>query len=108
MTPHAGAVYVVLGSTSGAAPGTSFGGVSIPLNPDFYTSWVLTHPGSAPLLGGVGTLDSQGTANASFTSAPSSLPPVLLGTNLNHAFVLLDPTQQVVFASNPLLLELQS
>ncbi len=104
----AGSSFLLLGSTLGTAPGIPLGADVLPLNPDFYLNFVLTHPGAAPLLGGTGRLDDGGAAVAQFAVGAGTLPPGLAGTNLHHAFLVLDPSFAVTFASNPMLLELGS
>ena len=99
--------YLLLGSLSGTEPGVLVDGLVLPLNFDAYTSFTLTSPNSAPLLGGVGQLDPDwgtGTATLRIAALPD---PSLAGTIVSHAFVALDPvTGAVVFASDAADIEL--
>lgn len=98
----AGLPYLILGSLSGTSPGIPLDGHVLPLNPDGYLIDVLINPNLPPLAGSFGTLDAQGSATASF-NVPQGLPPSLLGTQFNHAFVVIEllPTLlHVVLASN--------
>ncbi len=55
----------------------------------------------APLLGALGTLDSQGRGTAVFV-IPANYLSVLSGLTLTHAFIIADPVVQVpFFTSNP-------
>jgi hypothetical protein len=75
--------------------------MAIPLNPDPYFTYTLTHVGQPPLAGGAGLLGPTGGATASF-ALPAGSPPALVGVVGNHAFVLVDlATLTVTFASNP-------
>ena len=102
----AGTLHLVLGTTSGTAPGVPVGSVVVPLNPDAYTSLVLAAPGSPPLVGALGLLDAAGEAQATFSLPPGS-SPALVGLAVHHAFVALDPTTGALLdASNPVALDL--
>jgi hypothetical protein len=86
---HAGEFYFLAGSASGTSPGFGFGGVNVPLNVDSYTLSTLLAPGTPPLAGSFGSLDGAGKASASFTLGTGYAG--LVGLNLDHAFVTLDP-----------------
>ena len=104
-TPHAGEVYLVLGSASGTTPGTPIGGHVLPLQFDGYFVLTLSQPNVFPFSQTLGTLDARGRANASF-----ALPPglrALAGLHFDHAYVLIDPLSgSVTRASNAVPLDL--
>jgi hypothetical protein len=84
---HALELDYLLGSTTGASPGTPAGdGVTLPLNLDSYFLHTLATPNIAPLSGSLGTLNALGKATAQFT-LPPALDPALVGLTVNHAAV---------------------
>ena len=78
-------IYLLLGSTSGDAPGFVVDGLTLPLNVDSYTLYLLQHPNQMPLAGSLGSFDGNGTASASFT-LPPAFDPALAGLTVHHAF----------------------
>ena len=89
---HAGELYLMLGSTSGVAPGTlAAPGVLVPLNTDPYLIYTLTHPNGAPLGGSFGALDANGGGTTTFT-LPMAFDPSLVGITIHHAAVTFDLT----------------
>ena len=86
---HAGEAYFLAGSLSGSTPGFLFGGVTVPLNLDSYTLTTVISPNQPPLANSFGILDAAGQATASFTLGLGHAS--LVGLNLQHAFVTLDP-----------------
>lgn len=93
----AGDAYALLGSISGTTPGIPLGGVTLPLNSDWFLGALAGGLGTAALPGFLGTLSADGTANASFdTQVP--VPAVLLGQTVNFAWFTYYPT---VAASEP-------
>jgi hypothetical protein len=80
---HANQPYYLLGTLSGTSPGFSFGGVSVPLNLDAYSTLVLSSPNQPPLLGGFGTLDANGQATATFVIPPLPIPGPI---NVHHGY----------------------
>jgi hypothetical protein len=100
---HASAEYWVLGSLTGTMPGLAFGpGLVLPLTYDFYTQFTLTSPNTPILAASHGTLDSAGSASASFNVPPLALPfPI----TVHHAYVLIDGGL-VSFTSNQVPVEL--
>lgn len=99
----AGAIYVMVGSLSGTAPGVSLGSVHVPLNPDSYTEFSLS--GDPTFFAGfVGALDANGRANALW-QLPAGLP--LPALQLHHAFVALDSQGAILSASNAAVVRLQ-
>ncbi|MCZ6596038.1 MAG: hypothetical protein O7B99_00200 [Planctomycetota bacterium] len=98
---NAGRTYFLAGTTSGTSPGTSVGGITVPLNsPDPYLDFIIANPNQPPLFMAVATLDSQGKASASFMLPPGT---PYVGFELDHAYVLLAP---IDFASNSVHLSL--
>jgi len=97
---YAGNLYVVLGSVSGLAPGTSLGGAVLPLVSDPYLSFTIAKPNTPPLSSSFGFLDATGNGAAEFsTQAIQALP--LAGVEVTHAAVVLDAaTLQVEHVSN--------
>lgn len=86
---NAGDIYLMLGSLSGIAPGTPFGGQIVPLNLDSYTLDLLAAPNTI-ISGSLGVLNGSGEASANLT-IPAGLDPALAGTVANHAYVTIDP-----------------
>ncbi|TAJ24910.1 MAG: hypothetical protein EPO68_00715 [Planctomycetota bacterium] len=102
---QAGDLHVLIGSTSGTAPGFDVDGVHVPLVLDGYLLGLLASPNSL-IVGAVGLLDPHGYAAASMT-VPAGADPALAGLVVNHAWVGLDlALGQVVVASNPFALAL--
>jgi glucose/arabinose dehydrogenase len=98
---NAGNIFFVAGSVTGTTPGTTLvGGLTLPLNVDAYTLYIVSNPGAPPLTGNFGALDADGRAFARFSIAPGQLNASYVGTVLNHAYVVLDPLGSVVLASN--------
>lgn len=98
----AGHTYRLLGSDRGTQPGQTLGGMQVPLNPGPYFTKTLTSIDPRPLQGTHGILDAKGRASARVAFSP--IDSELAGTNLHHAFVVLDPQdpKKVVFVSNAL------
>ena len=97
---HSGELYIVLGSAAGTSPGVSLGGISIPLNPDAYTSYTIAS-GSGPFLPGtIGLLDSQGNSGAGILVPGGVLNPSLAGLSLNHAYLCFSLSGVPTLASN--------
>ena len=101
---------LLLGTTSGTAPGTLWDSTWIPLNTDTYMVRTAFSPNAPPLSNSFGTLAPLapgGTATAAFT-LPPALDPVLVGLTLHHAYVTLDAVSGgIAFVSNavPLVLK---
>ncbi|HKX46744.1 MAG TPA: hypothetical protein VJP77_08575 [Planctomycetota bacterium] len=102
---RAGAFYVLVGSASGTTPGIAVDGVTLPLNVDAYTNYLLTQP-SALFTGSIGILDGAGSAAATM-NVPAGSPPSLAGFTVHHAYAVISTTSfQVVEASNARALNL--
>lgn len=96
--------YFVLGSVTGTAPGLTFpGGVNLPLNFDPYMNLTLTAPNTL-ITASNATLNGNGTAVATLGVPPGVVLP--FPVTLNHAYIVLNAFNKVVFASNaaPLVL----
>jgi hypothetical protein len=98
--------YLLLGSQSGALPGTPAGGVTLPLNVDPYLLHTLANPNQPPLTGSFGTLDANGRGSAVLTLPPGV--PSLPNTTVHHAFLVFGLATGPVFASNAMPLYLYS
>jgi len=86
---EAGQSYLLMGSTSGDAPGIPYGPWLVPLNPGPYFLRTLVSPNTPPLAGSFGSLDGSGLASAGF-SIPAGSDPALAGLRVHHAFVVVD------------------
>lgn len=99
-------LYFVLGTTSGTAPGTPIGPVTLPLNADAYTTFTATVPNSALLSSSLGFLGASGKASAAF-HLPAGAPASLAGLSAHHAFLVFDlkadqtGSGAILVASNP-------
>jgi hypothetical protein len=94
---HAGRVYLLLGSRGGTDVGVAAGSFVLPLNPEPYFFFTLSSPNEAPLSGSLGILDANGSASARFTLPPGA-PYKLVGTQVHHAYAVLDPVLPEVVA----------
>lgn len=91
---HARRPYALLASGSGTAPGTSWGGLAVPLNADALLVSSLTAAGGPYLQGSIGFLDGEGRAEARFVAPPGALL-AFSGGRLDWAAVLLGPRPAV-------------
>jgi hypothetical protein len=89
---NAGRGYQLLGTASGASPGTPLPGgtSSIPLNYDPIFARILAQSGSTMFSGFDGTLDVAGQATA-ILNAPAPLPSSLAGMHFDFAYTLVNP-----------------
>ena len=85
---HAGAPYLVLGSTTGFTPGVLVDGHLLPLVVDAYTLLTLQKPNQPPLVATFGVLDGNGHAVAAF-ALPAGSPPAFAGIVVHHAALAL-------------------
>lgn len=90
----AGELCVVLGSFSGTSPGTSWMGISIPLNPDPYFASTRSRPYQQSCLSFPLRLDDLGRALVRFTLPPGG-DAALVGVEFNHVLVVLRPRSGV-------------
>lgn len=94
---NAGRQFWMLGSVSGTVPGLTFNpNVTLPLNPDLYLNFTIATPNSSILANSLGVLDGSGKATSTF-NLPTGLRPAFIGTVINHAYILVGPTN---FASD--------
>ena len=101
---HAGRTFLLLGTISGTTPGTSLGSVTLPLNLDAYTNWLLS--GSSIVSPVIGTLDGNGQASAAVTLAPGVAPfSAIFLFEMYHAYVVYDDLGSVVYASDAVRLQ---
>ena len=105
---HQGALYLLLFSASGTAPGLPTDAGVLPLNLDALLLDSLNSANTAVFTDTFGTLDSNGQAAATL-NVPAGLSPSLAGTLVVHgAFVAIDPLgPQVSFVSNAVALDFQ-
>lgn len=107
--PLSNHIYAVLGSDAGTEPGTPAWGATLPLAAGAYLTYTMVHPGAPPLAGGVGVLDANGDAVATFSLPPGALAPSTAGLVLHHAYVVLSGVPSatpLAFVSNATPLEL--
>ena len=99
---HANRNYLMAGSRSGTAPGTPLPGglVTIPLNRDLFTDFILNRLNTPTFTDFWGTLDGTGKAVARLNSPPV---PGLIGTSAHFAFATAFPWD---FASNAAEIEI--
>ncbi|MEM7309574.1 MAG: hypothetical protein AAF682_23060 [Planctomycetota bacterium] len=86
----AGELYLVVGSSSGTAPGTPFEGLLLPLNFDSYSVTTAARANQTPFSQTLGSLDAAGGASAAFQAPAGLIEPSLAGTQLHHAFFTFD------------------
>ena len=98
-SPQAGDVFVMIGSLSGTSPGMMAGALSVPLNVDTYTIWLLNNLSSPALTNFVGVISGSDT---SVLTVPAGYNPSLVGVVANHAYVTVDAgTGAFTTVSNP-------
>lgn len=103
---HAGDLYVLAGTATGAYPGLDVDGFNLPLNFSDYLLLSLQDPNAAPFANFQGSLDGAGQAQARLNVAAGTSPG-LAGRMLYHAYLTFAPsTLAVTSASNAVSLEL--
>lgn len=95
---------LMVGSLSGTAPGLMLGDICVPLAPDAYTAFLLQAGSNGPISALIAPLGSDGTRTAVLSLPP--LPASVAGTTMNHAFLLIDPSLELLSASNAVDLQL--
>ncbi len=86
---YAGKRYLLLGALGGSVPGTTLGGVHLPLTYDSYTELtMLANP--AVFKSFHGTLDAGGRASASVIVPASGVPASAVGVVLRHSALIYD------------------
>ncbi len=100
----------MFGSVSGTTPGVTLasakGLVTIPLNPDPWTSITIGLANSPVLVNTKGTLDASGRAKAQIKGGPVNVPGAI-GLVLYHAYLVYDANSNFYMASNPVTLRLE-
>jgi len=81
---RAGSMHLVLGTSSGTAPGSTFQGVHLPLNRDRFLNASYLRTLGGPFVGTAGVLDANGRAVARFEPPPGWLAP-FIGRRLDWA-----------------------
>lgn len=95
----AGSLYVMVWGCSGTSPGTPIGGgLTVPLNQDFYTQLGLGAANGAWFQAFVGALDAQGLGQATFALPPAS---GLWATSGHFAAIVIDPSPSFFAVTNP-------
>ncbi len=84
-----GRSYWFLGTRSGTTPGVPLGSVTVPLNLDGYSLYLINKANQPPLINTFGNLDNQGTMRAQIVYP--TLDPSLFGQTLHHAAITWDP-----------------
>lgn len=74
---RAGSTYLVLGTSSGTSPGSTFQGVHLPLNRDRFLNASYIRTVGGPFVDTSGVLDANGRAVASFEPPPGWLAPFI-------------------------------
>jgi len=86
---NAGRRYVMVGTMSGTSPGTTIGGLNIPINADAFTDITRSAAYSSFFLNFQGNLDLLGNATARMVTGP--IPSSFVGRTMHFAYVLLSP-----------------
>jgi endonuclease I len=99
--------YLLLGSVSGAEPGTVLPGglATLPLNRDWFTDWIIAKANSSRLVQFKGTLDAAGCGAARLETLgplPSGVLPA--GTVMHYAYALKAPFD---YTSNAIAIEIE-
>lgn len=87
--------YILLATTSGAAPGLPIGSVTLPLNGSRLLRYTLSNAGEADLLRTVGPLHPSGRAMAWFSPDPSTLR-YLAGSRIEWSGLVFGPGGRTV------------
>lgn len=96
----AGNFYLMLGSLSGTRPPYPYGGLSIPLNFDFWTPLSQQNANGAVYQNSMGQLDGTGSGHAAFAFPANA--PFMVGAIFHHAVVVLNTTSpDLVWSTQP-------
>ena len=103
-TDNAKRQYLLLGSMAGTSPGNKLPGghVTLPLNWDLLTNFIIDLMNSSFFMNFYGTLDKNGTGTAIFNSG-GPLPPGMAGYSFYFAYALNKPWD---FVSNPVTIDI--
>jgi hypothetical protein len=100
-TPLAFGTEILAGSASGTTPGFPVGGVTVPLNYDFWTDFTLALANSPLLTHSVGVVGIYGDGTSTLNVPPGALPPSFAGAHFDFAVLLVGyGTTQPLAASN--------
>jgi len=94
-----GAIYAVIGSVSGYAPGFLIDQIRVPINFDWYTSLSLQEANNLWFVNSIDFLDANGDASASLSFVPGMLPMSATGMLFDHTAVIVQGST-VVAATN--------
>ncbi len=98
---HAGEIYLLLGSASGTAPGTTLpGGVILPLNFDYLSGAMAAQFNTGMFQNTIGLLNTAGGGSSSIGVPPGARAPALAGLQLHFAYAVFDSALAPVWASN--------
>lgn len=99
---YAGRKYLLVGTRSGTSPGTALPGglVTLPINRDWFTDFILDHLNNTRFVDFKGNLDAEGRATAWLNAPPISS---WVGTTLHFAYAATKPFD---FASIPVAVEI--
>lgn len=86
----AGYTYVLLASFSPEGTTPLPGGFELPFTADIVTNGMLSFPNSPLFVNTLGTLDALGRADSQIATPPNFLSPILLGQQLEAAYVIVD------------------
>ncbi|MBT5101488.1 MAG: hypothetical protein HOM77_06180 [Planctomycetes bacterium] len=101
---HAGSNYLLLATTSGLYPGYGLpGGLTLPLNVDWLTTYIYNNPTDPHFIDFTGTLDANGAAMA-ILDTQGALGTSWVGRTLDFAFITMSP---VDFASTAISVEIK-
>ncbi len=96
-----GLLYLTLVSLSGTSPGFDWQGFHVPLNFDGMTNGFLTSVNTPVLVNGLGFLDAQGRATATFWLPPGILTPFVFETMTWCAIAADGTTNEGMLVTNP-------
>lgn len=100
-TALAGHYYLLLGTTSGTAPGIQIGNVLLPVNPDYLTAAMASDFNTGMFQDTIGTLTAVGGGRASLVVPAGTIPAALAGLRLDFAALQTDTLLMPVGATNP-------
>lgn len=105
---NSGYSYTIVGTMSGTTPGYDLGnGLTLDINPDFYTQYLLATLNTPLHLDFSGTLDARGRADAVLNSTGGAVDPRAVGRTLHYAVVLVDGGGVFSNTSSPVAVTVQ-
>ena len=96
----AGSLFLGLGSLTAVDSGIVIGDDVLPLEFDLYTNFTLLNPGSPVLKGSLGFLNDQAEGSFHLTIPAGALSGSIVGTEVFHAIVALDPATGLVVGTS--------